>query len=222
VITEWRQFVSAVHADHETMRTTRDRYPTEGTSMKSHGTIGDFIHNIGFQMLVAVRMMHLAKNLGIPLLPQVFSRLIRHLYGAEIHWNAQIAPGVTLVHGTGLVISHGAKVGTGCILFQHVTLGESIDPLSRTVGAPTLDNDVHVGPGAVLLGPIEIGARSKVMANCVVDRSIAAGSIVRGASIEVVTRGTTTAPTTRQADSQQARQDESDLVGSSAGEMEGI
>jgi serine acetyltransferase len=184
----WRRFQAGVRGDHGAMRSARERYPTDGTSMESHGTFGDAIHNIGFQMLVVVRVMQLFRDLGVPLMPQVCSRLIRHLYSAEIHWNAQLDPGITIVHGNGLVISHGARVATGCILFQHVTLGESIDPLSRIVGAPTLDEHVHVGPGAVLLGPIHIGGRSKIMANSVVDRSVPAGSVVRGPSSEISSR----------------------------------
>ncbi len=181
-------FRSAVRADHAAMRSSRERYPTEGTSMKSHGLVGDAVHNVGFQMLIAVRFMHLVRDRHVPMAPQVISRLIRHLYGAEIHWNAVLAEGITIVHGNGLVVSHGAVVGSGCILFQHVTLGESIDPLSRIVGAPTLDDNVHVGPGAVLLGPIHVGGRTKIMANCVVDRSVPAGSLVRGPECEVVAR----------------------------------
>ena len=184
------RFVDAVRGDHDAMRTTRERYPTEGSSMKSHGIVGDVVYNVGFQMLVAVRVMQLFRDLSVPLVPQVCSRLIRHLYSAEIHWDATFEPGVTIVHGNGLVISHGARVAAGCVLFQHVTLGESIDPLSRIVGAPTLNGHVHVGPGAVLLGPIEIGERSKIMANSVVDRSVPAGSVVRGPAVEISRRGT--------------------------------
>jgi serine O-acetyltransferase len=183
------EFRTTVRADHEAMRSTRERYPTEGTSMQSHGVLGDVVHNIGFQMLVAIRIMRLVRDAGIPFGAQLVSRLIRHVYGAEIHWNATLAPGVTIVHGNGLVVSHGSVVGPGCILFQHVTLGESIDPLSRRVGAPTLDDNVHVGPGAVLLGPIHVGGRTKIMANSVVDRSVPAGSVVRVAAPEVAPRG---------------------------------
>jgi serine O-acetyltransferase len=183
-------FRHAVGLDHAAMRATRERYPTEGSSMASHGVLGDAVHNVGFQMLIAVRVMHLVRDLRIPFAAQVVSRLIRHLYGAEIHWNATIAPGVVFVHGNGIVLSHGSVVGPGCILFQHVTLGESIDPLSRMVGAPTLESDVHVGPGAILLGPILVGGRTKIMANSVVDRSVHRGSVVRVAPSEISARST--------------------------------
>lgn len=175
----WRILLDAVQADHAAMRSGRDKYRTEGSSMRSAGLLGDGIQKIGFQMMVAYRIMRCAGDLGIPFLPQVVSRLIRHLYGAEIHWNATIHPGVSIVHGSGLVLSHGCVVGSGCILFQGVTLGESIDSFSRTVGAPTLEANVHVGPGAVLLGPIVVGEGSKIMANVVLDRSVPPGSVVR-------------------------------------------
>src|SRR5690606_22927250 len=114
--------------------------------------------------------------------------LIRHLYGAEIHWKAQIAPGVSIVHGTGLVISHAARVDAGCILFQGVTLGESVDAATGAIGAPHLGADVHVGPGASLLGPIVVGARSKVGAGAVLMQSVAASSLVMPAQAVISAR----------------------------------
>jgi serine O-acetyltransferase len=188
VITAFSTFRSAVRRDHDGMREIRERYPTEGSSMETRGLAGDAVQKIGFQMLIAVRFMQFVKQARIPFGPQVVSRLIRHLYGAEIHWDAQIGAGVCFVHGTGLVLSHAAVVGPRCILFQGVTLGESIDPVTREVGAPTLEADVHVGPGAVLLGPITIGTGSKIMANAVVDRSIPARSVVRSPQIEIGAR----------------------------------
>lgn len=178
----------SIRADHDAMRGARDRYPTSGTSMTKRPMIGDAIQKIGFQMLIAVRLMTCVRSLGIPFAAQAISRLIRHLFGAEIHWDATIADGIWIVHGNGLVISHGASIGPGCILFQNVTLGESIDPQTRIVGAPTLEANVHIGPGAVLLGPITIGEGSKVMANSVVTESVPPRSIVRSPSVIVESR----------------------------------
>lgn len=178
-MTALRDCRNAIRADHSAMRSIREKYQTEGSSMRSAGMVGDGIQKIGFQMMVAYRVMRCVRDLGVPLLPQILSRLIRHLYGAEIHWDASLEPGVSIVHGSGLVLSHGCVVGAGCILFQGVTLGESIDAFSREVGAPKLESNVHVGPGAVLLGPIVVGEGSKIMANAVLDRSVPAGSVVR-------------------------------------------
>lgn len=157
--------------------------------MRSAGLLSDAIQKIGFQMLVAVRVMRLVQDLRVPLGGPIISRLIRHVYGAEIHWDATIADGVCIVHGVGVVISHAAVVGPGCVLSQNITLGESIDPFTRIVGAPTLEADVHVGAGAVLLGPIHVGKESKVMANTVLDRDVPARSVVRGPAATIEARG---------------------------------
>ena len=181
----WTTFCRNVRADHTSMRSGRDKYRTEGSSAGSGGLFRDAVQKVGFQLMVAIRLMRLTRDLRIPFGPQVLSRLIRHLYGAEVHWNAEFAPGVSIVHGTGLVISHGAIVGSGTILFQGVTLGESIDSSTRVVGAPTLGFDVHVGPGSVLLGPIVIGDGTKIAANSVLDQSVPPRSIVRGAAVVI-------------------------------------
>lgn len=177
--TGWRRFAASVRADHAAMRSTRERYPTDGTSMGSAGLLSDAIQKVGFQMLIAVRVMRLVQDLHVPLGGPIVSRLIRHVYGAEIHWHATIADGVGFIHGVGIVISHGAVVGPGCILSQNITLGESIDSFTRKVGAPMLGSNVHVGAGAVLLGPISVGNETKIMANAVLDRSVPPRSLVR-------------------------------------------
>ena len=182
----FKRFFVDVTSDYSQVRRSLEKYG--GQSLPSWRLPIDAVQRIGFQMMIAVRFMRLLRDLRIPLGAQVVSRLIRLSYGAEIHWDAELAPGVSIVHGTGLVLSRSARVGPGCILFQGVTLGESIDVMTREVGAPTLESDVHVGPGAVLLGPITIGAGSKIMANAVVTTSVPSGSIVRSPAPEVDVR----------------------------------
>ena len=154
----------------------------------------DLTRKIGLQMLAAVRLMRLARDSGVPSGAQVISRLIRHFYAAEIHWDTEIAPGVSIVHGVGLVLSHRARIGPGCILFHNVTLGEGIDPVTREVGAPTLGRDVHVGPGAALLGPITVGDGSKIMAGSVLTQSVPPRSIVKPTDVEIASRAAPSTP----------------------------
>lgn len=187
-------FRNAIRSDHEAMRRLRERYPTDGPSMQRRGLFGAAFTQVGFQMLIGVRLMRLVRDLRIPAGAQVVSRLIRHNYGAEIHWNAEIAPGVCFVHGNGLVISHGSRIGSNCLLFQNVTLGESMHSTRRTVGSPTLGDGVHVMPGAVLLGPIVVGSGTKIGANAVVDDDVAAGSLVRSPVSETAVRRSAEAP----------------------------
>ena len=181
-----RTLAGAVLADYNSTRRYRAKYHDD--QIPTYRLPLDLVRKIGLQTLAWVRVMQTADRAGVPLVPQVVSRLIRHAYGAEIHWKAGLEPGISIVHGTGVVVGHEVKVGPGCILFQHCTLGEGIDPVTREIGSPTLGRDVHVGPGATLLGPIHVGDRTKIMAGAVLTKSVPADSLVRPADSIVTTR----------------------------------
>jgi len=185
---------TALRADHEHMSTTQAKYAHAGSAAEGGKLSSDLVTKIGFQMMAAYRAMRVFEEAGVPLAPKIASRLIRHLYGSDIHWEARFEPGVMIVHGMGLAISRAAHVEPGAILNQNVTLGMGIDPESRVTGAPHLERNVHVGAGATLVGPITIGAGSKIMAGCVVTRSVPPGSIVMAQAPEVRERQ---APKTR-------------------------
>jgi serine O-acetyltransferase len=85
----------------------------------------------------------------------------------------------------GMAISGKASVGAGSVLCQHVTLGEGLHPVSRQLGAPKVGANVHVGPGATLLGPITIGDDSKIMPGALVMESVPPGSLVEVAGAVV-------------------------------------
>ncbi len=171
------EFTSALRADHDALMAGDARYGNRATASRP-SLLGDLFRRIGFQMMFAYRVMRLFRALRLTPLAMIVSRFMRHLYAADVHWDATLAPGVSIVHGTALVISREARVGRGSILFQSVTLGVSIDPATREVGGPTLEEDVHVGPGAVILGPVTIGRGSKIMANAVVMTSVPPYTIV--------------------------------------------
>ena len=175
-----------VRADYQQVARYRAKY--HGQSLSAWRLPADMVQKIGFQMAVAVRLMQCCRRLGLPLAPQVASRLIRHLYSSEIHWDADIRPGLSIIHGVGLIVSHAATVSEGCILFQNVTLGEGIDPVTRKIGAPHLEADVHVGPGATLVGPIRVGRGSKIMAGSVLAQSVPEGTLVVPAAAVVQAR----------------------------------
>lgn len=183
-------FVKSVRADFANSQRYRAKYHGEGEQSELRIPLAA-VTKIGFQMMVALRTMKLLKDAKLPLAPMVASRAIRHLYGAEVHWNTRIQDGISIVHGTGLVLSHRAVVGEGCILFHNVTLGEGVHPETKEVGAPTLGKDVHVGPGATLLGPIHVGDGSKIAAGVVLMRSVPAGSLVKNADPVVSERPAT-------------------------------
>jgi serine O-acetyltransferase len=171
-----QQLMAEISADHSTMSGYQAKYDARAAEPTRLGSA--LVTKIGFQLMVAYRLMRAFHRAGLPLAAKAASRAIRHLYGADIHWEAELAPGVMIVHGMGLAISHQARVASGCILFQNVTLGMGTDPLSRLTGAPTVESNVHIGPGATLIGPITVGAGSKVMGGVVLTQSVPPGSLV--------------------------------------------
>jgi serine acetyltransferase/GT2 family glycosyltransferase len=181
------KMVADLRADHAAMRRGDAKY---GAVERRGSLLGDAVTRVGFQMMIAYRMMRWLRGTGLRTLARIASRLIRHLYGAELHWDAELAPGVVIVHGTGLVLSQASRVGSGCVLFHGVTLGWSIHPETRAVGAPVLEADVHVGPGATLLGPITIGRGTKISAASVLMQSVPAQSIVQAPAPHVRIRPT--------------------------------
>jgi serine acetyltransferase/GT2 family glycosyltransferase len=170
------KMLADLRLDHAAMLDTDAKY--RGAIVRRPRLARDLVQRVGLQMMLAYRVMRFLRAAGHGLLARIASRTIRHLYGADIHWDATLAPGVLIVHGVGLVIGHSARVGPGCVLFQHVTIGESIHPVTREVGTPTLEANVHVGPGATLLGPIVVGQGTKITAGALLTQSVPPQSLV--------------------------------------------
>lgn len=180
---------STVVADHAALQAGRERYDdrfaSSGLGSAPRRIVRDLVTNVGFQQLAVFRLAQRLHRRGLTPIAMVVSRLVRHVYGAEMHWEARIAPGIVVVHGNGLVVSRSATVGPGCSLSQHVTLGISRGADGRGDGAPVLVRDVHVGPGAVLVGPIEVGAGAKIAPNAVVLHDVPSNTVVMSPPSEV-------------------------------------
>ncbi|HEU4403081.1 MAG TPA: serine O-acetyltransferase [Candidatus Polarisedimenticolia bacterium] len=111
-------------------------------------------------------------------LGRLVSHVGRLLTGIEIHPGARIGPGFFIDHGMGVVIGETAEVGTNVTLYHGVTLGGT--SWNKGKRHPTLEDDVVVGAGAKVLGPIRIGARTRVGANAVVVKDVPPDSVVVG------------------------------------------
>jgi len=180
------RLLSAVRADRDMLRRYDDKYSQQ--DRRPEPLAKDIVQRVGLQMMVAYRLMRFLAEAGVPLAPKVVGRMIRILYGADIHYEARFDEGVVIVHGMGIAVSHAARVGSGVILSQNVTLGDGIAPETRRAGAPTIEEGVHIGPGATIIGPITIGARSKIMPGAVVRASVPAGSLVETPAPRVAPR----------------------------------
>lgn len=179
----FRDMVDAIRQDHRMLVETDARYDSRNRDLGSPARA--FVENVGFQLVVCYRIMRFLRAAQLGFAARVASRAIRLLYGSDVHWDAELAPGVVVVHGFGMAISHAARTGTGCILSQHVTLGIGRDPVTGATGAPVLGDHVVVGPGAAVIGPIVVGAHSKIMANCVVIESVPPHTIVEAPPVSL-------------------------------------
>ena len=132
--------------------------------------------------LHAVVMHHwsstLAKN-GLPFLARWLSQVARFLTGIEIHPTASIGKRLFIDHGMGVVIGSTAVVGDDVTLYQGVTLGGT--SLERGVKRhPTLGDNVIVGAGAHILGPITVNDGARIGANAVVLHDVPRGATMVG------------------------------------------
>lgn len=132
----------------------------------------------GLQALVCHRFAHLLYRLGIPFIPRLISHLSRFLTGIEIHPGAQIAQGVFIDHGMGVVIGETAIVGDYSLIYQGVTLGGTGKETGKR--HPTLGNNVVVGAGAKVLGNLKIGDNVRIGAGSVVLRDVPSDCTVVG------------------------------------------
>ncbi len=138
----------------------------------------------GFHARQIHRLAHFLWNLGIPVVPRVISHINRFLTGIEIHPGAKIGEGLFIDHGMGVVIGETAEIGDNCTLYQGVTLGGV--SRERVKRHPTLGNNVVVGAGAVLLGPITVGDNARIGAGAVVVQSVPPNATVIGVPGRVV------------------------------------
>jgi serine O-acetyltransferase len=138
----------------------------------------------GFHALLAYRISHWLKSIGVPFVPRAISQLARWLTGIEIHPSAKIGTGFFIDHGMGVVIGETAEVGDYVTLFQGVTLGGT--GKERGKRHPTLGNHVVVGAGAKILGGIKIGDNVKIGANSVVLKNVPSNSTVIGVPARII------------------------------------
>jgi serine O-acetyltransferase len=132
----------------------------------------------GVQALLAHRVAHALWDSDVPLVPRTIAYASRAVTGVEIHPAARIGADFFIDHGSGVVIGETAEIGDRVTLYQGVTLGGT--GFARGKRHPTLEDDVTVGSGAKLLGPVKVGRNAKVGANTVVIEDVPAHTTVVG------------------------------------------
>jgi serine O-acetyltransferase len=132
----------------------------------------------GVQALLTHRVAHALREAEVPLVPTALAYMSRAVTGIEIHPGARIGADFFIDHGSGVVIGETAEVGDCVTLYQGVTLGGT--GFQRGKRHPTVDDNVTIGSGAKLLGPITVGHGAKIGANTVVVEDVPARATVVG------------------------------------------
>jgi serine O-acetyltransferase len=132
----------------------------------------------GVQALLSHRIAHALHQSGVPIAPRFLANLTKVITGVEIHPAALIGKALFIDHGAGVVIGETAEIGDNVTLYQGVTLGGT--GFEGGKRHPTVGDDVVVGSGAKLLGPVAVGDRAKIGANSVVIHDVPPDSTVVG------------------------------------------
>lgn len=132
----------------------------------------------GVHAILIHRVSHRLWNMGLKWLARVLSHVGRWLTGIEIHPAVKIGRRFFIDHGMGVVIGETAEIGDDCTLYHGVTLGGTTWKKGKR--HPTLANNVVVGAGAKVLGPITLGEGARVGSNAVVVKDVPSDATVVG------------------------------------------
>jgi len=166
-----RRFIGEISSD---LAAARDRDP----AARGVGSVAILLAWPGVQAVLAHRLAHGMWQEGIPFAPRLLAYLSRATTGVEIHPAAVIGREFFIDHGAGVVIGETVEIGDRVTVYQGATLGGT--GFARGKRHPTVGDDVTIGSGAKLLGPVEIGSFSKIGANAVVIEDVPARMTIVG------------------------------------------
>jgi serine O-acetyltransferase len=141
----------------------------------------------GFHAILVYRLGHFFWTRGFTFIARFLSHIGRVLTGIEIHPAATIGERFFIDHGMGVVIGETTEIGDDVTIYQGVTLGGT--ELNNGKRHPTIGNDVIVGAGAKILGPITLHRCSRVGSNAVVIKDVPECAVVVGIPGRVVSKG---------------------------------
>ena len=128
---------------------------------------------------------------GFDLIARIISQTIRFFTGIEIHPGAKIGKNLFIDHGMGVVIGETSEIGDNVTIYQNVTLGGSSPSIDserqrHEKRHPTVGNDVVIGSGAQIIGPIKVGNNSRIAANAVVVKDVPENATMVGIPAKAV------------------------------------
>ena len=140
----------------------------------------------GFQAIIFHRLNHWLWNKKLHLIARLTAHIARFMTGIEIHPGAVIGDRFFIDHGMGIVIGETAEIGDDVSIYHGVTLGGTT--WNKGKRHPTLKNNVVVGAGAKILGPITISEGARIGCNAVVVKDIPEGATVVGVPGHIVVK----------------------------------
>ena len=177
------------HYIHNRMNDFLDSIKTRDPAAKSvlsivltyPGVKAVFFHKLAYFFYVA----------GFDLIARIISQTIRFFTGIEIHPGAKIGKNLFIDHGMGVVIGETSEIGDNVTIYHAVTLGGSSPSIDserqrHEKRHPTIGNDVVIGSGAQIIGPVKVGNGARIAANAVVVKDVPENATMVGIPAKAV------------------------------------
>lgn len=159
--------------------------------MKGILFLRNFRVNVTLRLCQGIATSHNLIKITLPFF-KVLHRLVAYSATMDLPWCTSIGGGLALTHGWGLVVNNYAQIGNNVTLFHGVTLGRR-DKISRSgerfIEYPVLEDEVWVGPHAIIVGGVTIGRGSRIAGGAFVTESVPPYSVVSGNPAKIVKSG---------------------------------
>ena len=137
------------------------------------------------------KLAHFFYVAGFDLIARIISQIIRFFTGIEIHPGAKIGKNLFIDHGMGVVIGETSEIGDNVTIYHAVTLGGSSPSIDserqrHEKRHPTIGNDVVIGSGAQIIGPVNVGNGARIAANAVVVKDVPENATMVGIPAKAV------------------------------------
>jgi len=176
-------------ADAYGIALTRYKTPVPGAKVSAKDAFEAAVVLDGYAVLAASRLRTMARRWHVPGANRTLRLLQQIFYGIEIGNRVELGEGVNFAHTLGIVLGGDAKIGARVKFFGNNTVGTAKDN-----GYPVIEDDVMVGCGARILGPVRIGRGAFIGANAVVVTDVPAGAIVGGIPAKILKMADGTTP----------------------------
>lgn len=145
-----------------------------------------FFSDAGFRAVCLYRVGHFLRMNEYRIIPAVIQRLILHWCQCTINLNAKIGPGFCIRHVGAVVVGGNTEIGKNCDIRQGVTFGGNMGKMLEGRDQPIVGDNVLIGAGAKILGPVVVGDGALIGANAVVVKDVPDGAVVGGVPAKII------------------------------------